>query len=117
VDITDVADRLRAFAAERDWGRFHDPKNLAMALAAEAGELLEVFQWKTTDEVRSGVGADEIAAASEELADVLIFLVRLADVLDVDLAEAVDTKIALNAERYPVDLAKGNAIKHDRRPP
>jgi dCTP diphosphatase len=117
VDLSDVADRLRSFAAERDWERFHDPKNLAMALSAEAGELLEVFQWKTTDEVRSGLSADDVASPSEELADVLIFPVRLADVLGVDLGEAVDRKIAMNAERYPVELAKGNATKHDRRAP
>lgn len=117
MDIKDVSDRLRAFAADREWERFHDPKNLAMALAAEAGELLEVFQGKTTDEVRGGVGQADIAAASEELADLLIYIIRLADVLDIDLGDAVDTKIAMNAERYPVNLAKGNAIKHDRRPP
>jgi hypothetical protein len=76
-----------------------------MALAAEAGELLEVFQWKSTDEVRNGVEADDIEAASEELADVLIFLVRLADILGIDLGEAGDKRIALNTERYPLELA------------
>jgi NTP pyrophosphatase (non-canonical NTP hydrolase) len=97
VDVRDyLAHRLRAFAAEREWERFHDPKNLAMAMASEVGELLEVFQWKTTDEVRAAIDDENLAAASEELADVLIYLVRLADVLGIDLGEAVDTKIALN---------------------
>jgi NTP pyrophosphatase (non-canonical NTP hydrolase) len=111
VDLSDVAARLRSFAAEREWDKFHDPKNLAMALAAEAGVLLEVFQWKTTEEVRNDLDPDEVAAASEELADVLIFLVRLADVLDIDLGDAVDRKIAINADRYPVEVAKGERME------
>jgi NTP pyrophosphatase (non-canonical NTP hydrolase) len=115
VDLSDVTERLRIFAAEREWERFHDPKNLAMALAAEAGELLEVFQWKTTDEVRGGLERADLSAASEELADVLIYLIRLVDVLDIDLASAVEAKIALNAERYPIGMAKGTALKYNRR--
>jgi NTP pyrophosphatase (non-canonical NTP hydrolase) len=69
VDVSDVTERLRRFADERDWERFHDPKNLAMALAAEAGELLEVFQWKTTEEVRGAMDPEDLVAAEEELAD------------------------------------------------
>src|SRR5262245_8355858 len=105
MDLDAIAARLRTFTAEREWDRFHDPKNLAMALAAEAGELLEVFQWKTTDEVRGDLTNEEIRAAAEEIADVLIYLVRLADVLGIELADAVDNKIMLNAERYPIDVA------------
>lgn len=114
-DLEDLRDRLRTFAAEREWERFHDPKNLSMALAAEAGELLEVFQWKTTDEARSGTSPDDHRAAAEELADVLIYTVRLADVLEIDLAAAAEGKIALNEERYPTELSRGNATKYDRR--
>lgn len=116
-DLDALRDRLRAFAAERDWDRFHDPKNLAMALTAEAGELLEVFQWLTTDEVRSEVSPEDKKAASEELADILIYAVRMADVLHIDLVEAAEAKLTLNAERYPVDLSRGNATKYDRRDP
>jgi NTP pyrophosphatase (non-canonical NTP hydrolase) len=114
-ELEDLRQRLRAFAREREWERFHDPKNLAMALAAESGELLEVFQWKTTQEVRAGLAPEDLGAAAEEIADVMIYLVRLADVLEVDLARATEDKIRLNAKRYPVDLSRGNAIKHDRR--
>jgi dCTP diphosphatase len=115
VDIPEFAERLRVFTAERDWEQFHDPKNLAMALAAEAGELLEVFQWMTTDEVRAGLSVERQQAAEEELADVMIYLIRLADVLGVDLDRAVGGKILRNAEKYPVERARGNATKYDRR--
>jgi dCTP diphosphatase len=101
--------RLRAFAAERDWEAFHTPKNLAMALAGEVGELLEIFQWLTPDEaaqIMDGARADDVR---DELADVLIYLVRLADVLGVDLAEVTNEKIDRNAERYPTEQVRGRA--------
>lgn len=105
--------RLAAFAAERDWGQFHSPKNLAMALAAESGELLEVFQWLTEEQSRA---LDPVAkhAAAEEMADMLLYLVRLADVSGVDLVAAANRKLALNAERYPVDKARGSNAKYDK---
>lgn len=105
--------RLAAFAAERDWGQFHSPKNLAMALAAESGELLEVFQWLTEEQSRA---LDPVAkhAAAEEMADMLLYLVRLADVSGVDLVTAANRKLALNAERYPVDKARGSNAKYDK---
>jgi dCTP diphosphatase len=115
MDVELLKARLRRFAAEREWEPYHDPKNLSMALAAEAGELLEVFQWKTSDEVREGLADAELEGAAEELADVLIYLIRLSDVLDIDLDQALERKIALNEQRYPVELAKGNATKHDKR--
>jgi NTP pyrophosphatase (non-canonical NTP hydrolase) len=111
-----LAARVRDFAAERFWPQFHSPKNLSMALAAEAGELLEVFQWLTEEESRAlDVGAR--ADAESELADVLIYLVRLADVLGVDLLRAADTKLGRNEERYPADLASERADKYDRLRP
>ncbi len=103
--------RLRAFAAERDWEQFHSPKNLAMALAAESGELLEVFQWLTEAQSRAP-DAGVRAAAAEEMADVLLYLVRLADVMGVDLAEAAKAKLARNAEKYPADKARGSSRKY-----
>ena len=116
MDPNALAARLRTFARERDWEQFHTPKNLAMALSVEAGELMELFQWLTPEESRAV--ADDPAGArrlQEELADVLIYLVRLADVLGVDLEEAVEAKLQTNAGKYPIHLAYGNATKASRR--
>jgi NTP pyrophosphatase (non-canonical NTP hydrolase) len=104
---------LREFVRERDWDQFHNPKNLAMALVAEAGELVEHFQWLTPEQ------ADDLPPAARaevelEIADVLIFLVELADRLGVDPLAAADRKLALNARRYPVEKARGNATKYDK---
>jgi NTP pyrophosphatase (non-canonical NTP hydrolase) len=105
--------RLAAFAAERDWDQFHNPKNLAMALAGEAGELVEHFQWLTFEEA-----ADLPPATREEVAlecaDVLLFLLRLADKLDIDLAAAAEKKLELNALKYPVEKSRGKATKYNK---
>jgi NTP pyrophosphatase (non-canonical NTP hydrolase) len=114
MDIDALQKRLAEFAAERDWEKFHSPKNLAMALAAEAGELVEEFQWLTETE-SANLDAAQKQAVAYELADVMIYLVRLADQLDVDLDVVVPEKIRINAEKYPVALAKGNATKSNRR--
>jgi len=111
--LVELRDALRAFAAERAWERFHTPKNLAMALAGEAGEVIEHFQWLTAEE-SAALPAAQQEEVSLELADVLLYLVRLADVLGVDLADAARRKIAINAERYPVEKAAGRADKYDR---
>lgn len=115
MDLSDLQRRLRTFADERDWNQFHTPKNLAMALTAEAGELLEIFQWLTPEEARD-VMRDARTAESvrHELADVLAYLVRLADVLEVDLLSALSDKIEVNEVKYPVESARGRALKHDR---
>src|SRR5215470_5523304 len=105
--------QLRAFVAEREWDRFHNPKNLAMALAGEAGELIAHFQWLTPEEA-DHLAADARAEVELEIADVLIFLVELADRLGVDPLVAAEKKLALNALRYPVEKARGNARKYDR---
>jgi dCTP diphosphatase len=109
--LTRLRDSLRQFAAERDWEQFHSPKNLAMALAVEAAELLERFQWVTEEQSRR-LPPPELARVREEMADVLNYLVRLADQLDVDLLAAARDKITLNAQKYPVDKARGNARKY-----
>ena len=113
--IEELAHQLRRFAAERDWERFHTPKNLAISLAVEVGELLEHVQWGTDEEItaraRTPAGS---AAMAEELADVLIYLVRLADVLGIDLLEAAVAKVAANAERYPADEVRGSSAKRTR---
>ena len=110
--LHDLRDELRAFAAERDWDPFHSPRNLATALAVEAAELLEPFQWLTDEQSRS-LPPETLAAVEEELADVLLYLVRLADKLHVDLAAAARAKIARNGEKYPVEKARGSSRKYD----
>jgi len=105
--------RLAAFAAERDWEQFHNPKNLAMALAGEAGELLEHFQWLTFEQA-ARLPVETRAEVALEAADVLLFLVRLCDKLDIDLAAACEKKLALNARKYPVERSRGRATKYDK---
>jgi dCTP diphosphatase len=105
--------RLRVFVAERDWDQFHNPKNLAMALIAEAGELVEHFQWLTPAEADS-LPPDTRVEVAHEIADVLIFLVELADRLGIDPLAAAERKLALNAKKYPVEKARGSARKYDK---
>ena len=113
--LEDLARELHRFATDRDWERFHTPKNLAVSLAVEVGELLEHVQWRTDQEIAELVRSPEgKAAVAEELADVLIYLVRLADILDIDLLAASSAKIAANAERYPADEVRGSAVKRGR---
>src|SRR5436853_3718998 len=104
--LQDLTARLDAFASERDWDQFHNPKNLAMALAGEAGELIEHFQWLTPEEAANlpPAAREEVAM---EAADVLLFLLRLCDKLDIDLAEAASRKLVLNAKKYPVAKSRG----------
>ncbi len=98
LDLDWLANELAQFATDRDWHRFHNPKNLSMALAAEAGELLEQFQWLTPEEAEDHAPSE---AAADEIADILIYVVRLASVADVDLDKAVRRKLAKNRDRYP----------------
>jgi NTP pyrophosphatase (non-canonical NTP hydrolase) len=107
-----LRDALREFAAQRDWEQFHSPRNLATALIVEAAELLEPFQW-LTDEQSRNPPPETRAAVEQELADVLLYLVRLADKLGVDLEQAAFAKIARNAEKYPVEKARGSSRKVD----
>jgi NTP pyrophosphatase (non-canonical NTP hydrolase) len=110
-DLESLRERLRAFAAARDWDPFHSPKNLAMALSVEAAELLEIFQWLTEEQSRNLAPAAH-AAASDEVADVLLYLVRIADTLGIDLIAAANRKLLANADKYPVDKARGNSKKY-----
>jgi dCTP diphosphatase len=103
--------QLREFAAARDWNQFHSPKNLAMALSAEAGELLEIFQWLTEEQSRS-LTPEAQAAASDEIADVLLYLIRLSDQLGIDPIAAAKRKILANADKYPVHKARGTSKKY-----
>ena len=113
VDVDGLAQALAAFARERDWEQFHSPKNLVMALTGEVGELSELFQWLTEDDSRATATDPKRAQAlRDELADVLLYLVRLADVLGVDLNAAAVHKLATNAARYPVSKARGSSRKY-----
>ena len=103
---------LLAFARERDWEQFHSPKNLSMALAGEAGELLEHFQW-LSEEQSASLEPEKREAVALELADILIYLVRLAERLDIDLLDSAHRKIAINDARYPVDRVRGDARRAD----
>lgn len=111
VTLSDIRNSLRLFAAERDWDQYHSPKNLASALIVEAGELLEHFQWMTEEASKSPT-AKQLNHLREEMADVLIYLVRLADKLNIDLLEAARQKIEKNALKYPRDKARGNSRKY-----
>ena len=109
--LRDLADRLRQFAAERDWEQFHSPKNLSMALLVEVAEIAEHFQWLSEQQSREVDGAKREEVA-HELADSLIYLVRLADQLGVDLLEAAERKLALNEAKYPADKVRGSPKKY-----
>ena len=105
--------RLREFAKERDWDQFHSPKNFSMALIVECAELVEHFQW-LTDEQSKNLPAETLEEVRLEMADIFLYLIRLADKLDVDLIDAANRKIKLNAEKYPVEKAKGLATKYNK---
>jgi NTP pyrophosphatase (non-canonical NTP hydrolase) len=111
VALRDLRDRLRAFASARDWAKFHSPKNLAIALSVEAAELLEHFQW-VSDEDSFEMPQDKLAKIDKELADVFLYLIRLADKLNVDLLRSAERKIEENALKYPVEKSRGNAKKY-----
>jgi len=114
-DISRLQDAITRFAAERDWHQFHDPKNLSMAIAVEAGELMDHFRWVRNDDALKVFDDPRARAEVEsEAADVMILLLEFATVCGIDIAAAVERKMARNAERYPIDLSKGRAVKHDR---
>ena len=107
---------IRDFVTERDWEQFHTPKNLAMALTGEVGELAELFQWLTPVHSQAIMDQpDDAEAVRDELADVLYYIVRLADVLKVDLADALTAKLEKNRAKYPVELSRGSAVKSTKR--
>lgn len=111
VSLASLRDSLRRFADERDWDRFHSPKNLAMALSVETAELMEHFQWLSATEAQH-LTPEKLQKVRHEMADVLLYLVRLADKLDVDLLSACSEKLDLNARKYPVEKARGSSKKY-----
>lgn len=109
--LTQLRDRLRDFATARDWNQFHSPKNLAIALSVEAAELLEHFQW-ISDKDSLDMRSEKIGQIEEEIADVFLYLIRLADMLNVDLVRAATRKIETNSLKYPIEKSKGHAKKY-----
>ena len=110
-DLKTLKETVRRFVAERDWDRFHSPKNISMALIVEAAELVEHFQWLTEKE-SAELSSETRGKVELEMADILIYLIRLADKLDVDLVEAAEKKIEDNKRKYPVEKVRGNSKKY-----
>ena len=111
--LLDLRAKINNFVAERDWAQFHTPKNLAMAMIVEAAELVEQFQWDTPQQSQH-LSPEKREAVAHELADTFVYLLRIAEVLQIDLIEAANKKIALNAIKYPVEKAKGSNAKYTK---
>jgi NTP pyrophosphatase (non-canonical NTP hydrolase) len=103
--------KIRKFRDDRDWKQFHDPKNLAVSISIEAAELLELFQWMSGEQARR-YAADNKERVSEEIADVAIYLIELADITGIDLSQAIEAKLEKNAKKYPVEKSRGVSTKY-----
>ncbi len=113
LDLKKLKEKLVTFAKERDWEKFHNPKNLAMALTIEASELMEIFQWLDFEEASNICNnSSKKIEIEDELADILVYIVRLAGVLGINLSEAVESKMKKNGEKYPAELVRGSAKKY-----
>lgn len=110
-DFDRIKKQVRQFVVEREWDQFHSPKNLSMALIVEAAEMVEHFQW-LTEEQSSNLSREQLAEVELELADIQIYLISLAEKLQLDLVAAVDKKLALNAQKYPADKVRGSSKKY-----
>ena len=114
MNLKKYKEKIREFSNERDWDQFHNPKNLAMALSAEIGELLDIFQWLTSEQ-SNNLSENDLVLAKEELGDIMIYLIRLCDKLDIDLEQVVVDKMKINVDKYPIELSKGNSTKYNKR--
>ena len=114
MNILEIQNQLKKFAIERDWEQFHTPKNLAMALSVEASELVEIFQWLNVEESNSP-DQGQIKKINNEVADIAMYILRFWSVLGIDLEKAIESKLERNAEKYPVNLSKGNSQKYNQR--
>ena len=116
MNVNKIMKTLRVFASERDWEKFHSPKNLAMALSVEASELVEIFQWMSEKESElTNIDNANLERAKEEIADILIYLIRISDQLKIDLERAVKKKLSINEVKYPVASSKGSSLKYNRK--
>ena len=116
MNVNKIMKTLRVFASERDWEKFHSPKNLAMALSVEASELVEIFQWMSEKETElTNIDDSNLERAKEEIADILIYLIRISDQLKIDLERAVKKKLSINEVKYPVASSKGSSLKYNRK--
>ncbi|WP_318518260.1 nucleotide pyrophosphohydrolase [Photobacterium leiognathi] len=111
-DLLHLKQQLRAFAEQRNWDQFHTPKNLSMALSGEVAEITEIFQWLTPEQSEQ-LSIEKKQQLEEEIADVMMYLVRLADKCDIDISDACQRKLAKNNEKYPVDKCYGSAKKYN----
>lgn len=111
MDLREIGQKIRAFRDERDWVQFHNPKDMAIAISIEASELLEHFLWKSPEELENRV-AEKREEIEDEIADIAIYLVELADNLDIDLLKVMERKISKNAAKYPADKVKGSSKKY-----
>jgi len=114
MDLEKYKNKIKEFANDRNWDQYHNPKNLAMALSVEASELVEIFQWLKGEESKD-LSSKDVQSVKEELADIFIYLIRIADKFDIDLEDAILEKLKLNADKYPVELSKDNAVKYNKR--
>ena len=114
MDINNIQNQLQNFASERDWEQFHTPKNIAMALSVESSELVEIFQWLNPEESKLP-DKMQLELINNEVADIAMYLLRFCDLLDLNLENAIQEKLVKNAEKYPINLSKGNAKKYNRR--
>lgn len=110
--LQEITEKIRTFRDERDWAQFHNPKDMAMALSIEAGELMEQFLWKTPEEVTTRA-VEKHEQIEEEVADIAIYLVELADILSIDLFAAMERKIAKNSAKYPAEKVRGSSMKYN----
>lgn len=114
--MNDLINKLRVFSNERDWDQFHSPKNLIMALTSEVGELSDIFQWLSEEQSKiENIDSKSLEKTKEEIADVFLYILRIADKLNIDLEKEAVKKIRINAEKYPIELSKGNSVKYNRR--
>ena len=114
MDLNKYQNIIQQFADERNWEQYHNPKNLVMALSGEVGELTEIFQWQNEEESKN-LSDKDLQSAKEEIADIFIYLLRISDKLGIDVEDAVNEKLDINASKYPVELAKDNAVKYSKR--
>ncbi|MCU0666977.1 MAG: nucleotide pyrophosphohydrolase [Candidatus Omnitrophica bacterium] len=112
-EVREVTEKIRKFRDDRDWMQFHDPKNMAVSIILEASELLEHFQWKTTEEVEKYAKQNKLEI-QDEIADIALYLFELADNIGVDLIDAMNQKLTKNEKKYPVEKAKGKHVKYDK---